>query len=767
MRPLPLLILIVMLGIITIGAAQQPTESQIQNGAPTWTPPSVPPTPVPSELVPVIIGFKEKHDAEFVKGVGGKIKRQFKITPAIAARVPPGMIERLRANPNVDYVEEDAIAYTLAENLPWGIDKIEADQVWASPYNNKGTGIKVAILDTGIQYDHPDLKNNIKGGMNFAVGYSDGCTTSNCWTDRNGHGTHVSGIVAAEDNEVGVIGAAPEANLYAVKVLSDSGSGYYSDVIQGIEWARTNKIQVISMSLGGTFDSLALQNAVKAARLSNIILVGAAGNSGDGDSYTDNIIYPARYDSVISVGATDSGDSIASWSSDGSALDVSAPGVNVLSTYIDNRYVYASGTSMAAPHVSGTVALMLKAGIPPSEIQTKLQTKSIDLLSPGWDRYSGWGRINALVAAITVTPTPTITVPGTIRLPIPGILPDSPWYGFKKRFERMGTFLTFGDEAKMQRNIDLAETRLAEAIAMSEQGKPVESLMIEYNNRITEANRFGSMIDGGTRERAMERMAIATNRHLAIMERVRQQVPEQARQGIDRAINASTMRNQQVLENLEEGFPGHSANLILNLTEERANRLIDEAQYQTPMNWSDMRDMMIANIDRQISILETLKERAKTEKSKQGIQRAIERLKEWKEKLLAMEIPDIPRPRPVPTITRTPRPAPTFTIPPRPTPLTPIYENSLTIGAVWNAETPMAVKIKITAAGMPVEAVNIKIDDIDAGVTDSHGELIHTFPGLGSYKVQASKTGYRDATVTLTLMQGGISISAQARATMP
>ena len=398
-----ILISIVMIGIITIVAAQQPgipfehpEPIQMQNGAPTWTPSSVPPTP--SHLMPVIIGFKEKPDVELVKGLGGEIKRQFRITPAISARMPAGMIERLKANPNVAYVEQDAIAYALAETMPWGVDKIDADQVWTSPYNNKGTGIKVAILDTGIQYNHNDLKNNIKGGVNFAFPYPDGCTSYICWTDRNGHGTHVSGTVAAEDNEIGVIGVAPESNLYAVKVLSDSGSGYYSDVIQGLEWAMNNNMHIISMSLGGTYDSQTLHDAIDAARTANVIVVAAAGNSGDGNPDTDNMIYPAKYDSVISVGATDSNDNVASWSSDGMALDVSAPGVNVLSTYLKSRYAYGSGTSMAAPHTSGTIALMLKSGISPAEIQNKLQTKSVDLLPSGWDRYSGWGRINALFA---------------------------------------------------------------------------------------------------------------------------------------------------------------------------------------------------------------------------------------------------------------------------------------------------------------------------------------------------------------------------------
>lgn len=339
---------------------------------------------------------------------------------------------------------------------------------------------------------------------------------------------------------------------------------------------------------------------------------------------------------------------------------------------------------------------------------------------------------------------------GTDQLSDPGILPDSPIYGIKKLFERIGTTLTFGDEAKMQRNIDLAETRLAEAIIMSEKGKTVNGLITEYNNRIAEANKLGNMTYGEKRERMLEQMANATNRHLAIMERVRQHVPEQARHGIDKAIEKTTIRNQQILENLEEVVPGQSSNLILNLIEEKTNRLVAEIQYESPKNWSDMRDRVVADIDRQIVILEKLKEKVKIEESKEGIQQAIDRLKEWKEKLLDMEIQklDIPRPRLVPT----------FTVPPRPTPHLFEAGNVLTIGVVWNAETPMTVKIKVTAVGIPVDGVNVKINGVDSGVTDSKGELIHTFQNLGSHKVHVSKSGYKDSDITLTLMREGISI---------
>lgn len=347
------------------------------------------------EKAQVIIGFKDKHDTALIKDYEGEIKREFTLINAVAVKLPKNKIDILKRHPGIEYIEPDYEASALGETTSWGVAKINAIKVWQLP--NRGTGIRVAVLDTGIQYDHPDLKNNIKGGVNFA-GYPDGSTNRIYWTDKNGHGTHVAGIVAAENNYIGVVGVAPQAWLYAVRVLNDQGSGYYSDIIQGIEWSINNNMQVVSMSLGGSSSSYALKNAVDNARARGIILVAAAGNSGDGNSATNNINYPARYSSVIAVGATNSDDTVPRWSSDGREIDVAAPGVSIISTYKGSTYATMSGTSMATPYVAGTVALMLKAGVSPDSIQNKLQTTAVDLFPAGFDVFSGYGRINALKA---------------------------------------------------------------------------------------------------------------------------------------------------------------------------------------------------------------------------------------------------------------------------------------------------------------------------------------------------------------------------------
>lgn len=371
---------------------------------PVWSPPDIPGGPpfVPPPVrdagqVQVIIGFKNLPDADLVRQHGGEVRRQFTIIRAISARLSPEAVEKLRTDPKVAYVEPDSIAFAVGEQIPWGVTKINAPQVWQAPYNNRGTGVKVAVLDTGIQYNHPDLKANIKGGVDYTRW--DGSTLYLFWTDKNGHGTHVAGTIAAVDNDIGVVGVAPEAWLYAVKVLNNQGWGYYSDIIQGVEWAKNNGMQIITMSLGGTSDSQALHDAIIAAkRNAGIIVVAAAGNSGDGNPATDNILYPARYDEVISVGATDQNDNVATWSSDGEELDVSAPGVGILSTYKGSIYATGSGTSMATPHTTGTIALMLKAGIQPNDIQTKLQNTAVDIRDSGFDVFSGYGRIDAMGA---------------------------------------------------------------------------------------------------------------------------------------------------------------------------------------------------------------------------------------------------------------------------------------------------------------------------------------------------------------------------------
>jgi subtilisin family serine protease len=367
-------------------------------------------------LVRKIVVFEgsvnEQAQSEILAQFDGIIVRPLPIVNGVAVLLPAS--QGIESAPGVSSVEEDAVVSIQEETLGWGVDRIDADLAWSV---STGSAVKVAIIDTGIDKNHPDLVGNIKGGENFVRKGSR--LDPNAWGDDNGHGTHVAGIVAATDNDIGVIGTAPTAHLYGVKVLNRNGSGYLSDVIAGIEWAIGQRMDVINMSLGTTSDVGSLHSAVDKAYAAGIVVVAAAGNSGDTNPDND-VIYPARYGSVIAVAATDSGNLRAAWSSDGPEVELDAPGVGILSTYKGGGYRTLSGTSMATPHVSGTAALMKRTPVPAAlaaydtdrsgswnaaEIRTVLGATADDLGASGRDNYYGYGLVDAQ-EAVTGVQTP-------------------------------------------------------------------------------------------------------------------------------------------------------------------------------------------------------------------------------------------------------------------------------------------------------------------------------------------------------------------------
>lgn len=346
---------------------------------------------------------------ELIARVGGAKLKNLDLIGAKAVWVPNrSAAAKLAASPGVVRVDEDVVVEALAkggksakptpsqpaEVLPWGVDRIDAELVW--PLGNTADPVRVGIIDTGISNIHPDLLANMKGGVNTI-------NPRKNWNDDNGHGSHVAGIVAALDNDIGVIGVGPAIDLYAIKVLGASGSGYLSDVIEGIQWAIANGMQVINMSLGTSDDIQSFHDAVIAAKNAGLVTVAAAGNSGG------SVLSPAAYPEVIAVSATDKNDVIASWSSRGPAVDLSAPGVSIYSTYKGTGYATLSGTSMAAPHVAGSAALVLNTSVglydtnsngkwDPDEVQAKLQATATDLGNAGFDVLYGWGLVNAYAA---------------------------------------------------------------------------------------------------------------------------------------------------------------------------------------------------------------------------------------------------------------------------------------------------------------------------------------------------------------------------------
>lgn len=274
-----------------------------------------------------------------------------------------------------------------ASEIPQGIQMINAPYLWEA--SKKGEGVVVAIIDTGCQTDHPDLIGRIVGGRNFTADYN---KDVNKFEDNNGHGTHVAGTIAAIENNVGVVGAAPLVKLLILKVLDKNGSGSYQSIIDGINyavsWRGSNgeKVRVISMSLGGPTDVANLHNAVKNAVANDILVICAAGNEGDNNSKTNEYSYPGAYNEAIAVGAIDFNKKIATFSNSNDNVDLVAPGVGILSTYIGGKYATLSGTSMATPHVSGAAALIINESesafqrhLTEAELYAQLIKKTVDL----------------------------------------------------------------------------------------------------------------------------------------------------------------------------------------------------------------------------------------------------------------------------------------------------------------------------------------------------------------------------------------------------
>ena len=350
-----------------------------------------------TRMVRVLIGFSQAASPEreaAIGGLGGVLGRRFHRFPMASAQIPERMLPMLERLSGVSFVEEDVQMHTMDQTVPWGINMIGA---LTAQESNTGTGVKVAVIDTGIQLDHPDL--NVVGNVTFVSG------TPNA-DDDNGHGSHVAGTIAAVNNSVGVIGVAPDVQLYAVKVLGSGGTGYTSDIIAGIEWSIDNGMQVINMSFGSATGTTGLKDACDAAYNAGVVVVAAAGNNGSSAGTGDNVIYPANYDSVIAVAAVDNTKARASFSSTGPGVELAAPGVNIYSTTYNASYTNKSGTSMASPHVAGLAALIIASGIADAngngrindEVRQRMDQTAEDLGSAGRDPLYGYGLVRADLA---------------------------------------------------------------------------------------------------------------------------------------------------------------------------------------------------------------------------------------------------------------------------------------------------------------------------------------------------------------------------------
>ncbi|MEI2716521.1 MAG: S8 family serine peptidase [Candidatus Nanopelagicales bacterium] len=306
-----------------------------------------------------------------------------------------GIVAELDADANLLAVGVDQRVHTVGTTDPmradqWGLTALDVETAWPLA---TGRGVTVAVLDSGVDASHPDLAGALVPGTSTRGG-----DRSAPDTDPNGHGTHVAGVIAARaNNGLGVAGVAPEASIMPVKVLGSDGSGWLSDVTEGIVWATDHGATVINLSLGGP-DASVMAPAVEYAQRRGVTVVAAAGNDASAEAS-----YPAALPGVVSVAAIGQRLDPAPFSNRGETIDFAAPGSGVLST-VPGGYESMSGTSMAAPHVSGVVALVrsIAPGVDPVAM---LQAGATDLGAPGRDDRYGDGAINAARSVASACPT--------------------------------------------------------------------------------------------------------------------------------------------------------------------------------------------------------------------------------------------------------------------------------------------------------------------------------------------------------------------------
>lgn len=335
----------------------------------------------------------------------------------VPARAADKLLAALQRNKDVEYAEPDHVATAIgAANDPyftagnqWSLSKIEAPAAWDATVGSPE--VVVAVIDSGVRSSHPDLSGKVLQGYDFINNDTDA-------SDDNGHGTAVAGITAASTNNgIGMAGISWNSLILPVKVLGADGSGSYSAMANGITWAADNGARIINLSLGGTSSSRTLQNAVNYAWNRNVILIAAAGNNGNNTAF-----YPAACKNVVAVSATDSSDRRPSWSNYGSYVDVSAPGVSVLTLSGSSSYAYWNGTSFSSPVTAGVVALMAAANptLSNAGMVDALLTNSDDIGAAGYDVYYGHGRVNARRAvASVVNTTPLDSTPPSLAISSP------------------------------------------------------------------------------------------------------------------------------------------------------------------------------------------------------------------------------------------------------------------------------------------------------------------------------------------------------------
>lgn len=289
----------------------------------------------------------------------GRRMRRLRAAPRKVRLAP----NHVRAVPRRDAAGDDA-AEPVKDGIPWGVRRIRAPEVWN---RTTGYGVKVGVIDTGVDFFHPDLSHSLRPGVNLL-------NRAILPHDDNGHGTHITGTIAAANRLRGMIGVAPRASVYPVKAFDEGGTAYVSDIVRAIDWCVRNRMNVINMSFGMDCRSPSLESAVAGAWRAGLMIVASAGN----DSKRGVVDFPARSGHSIAVGALDRRGRVASFTNRSRDIDVYAPGERIYSCWPRGRHREMSGTSMATSHVTGAIALLLayRPGLTPAQILKIVRTSA-------------------------------------------------------------------------------------------------------------------------------------------------------------------------------------------------------------------------------------------------------------------------------------------------------------------------------------------------------------------------------------------------------
>lgn len=360
-----------------------------------------------NDLEKVIISFEDSIDYQTLEDMGAEIHSELDAISSVIATIPSSTFMKADTDVSVKTISEEQIFKAAVQQPSWGYQQIKAPSALKTGYTGKG--VKIAVIDSGINSQHPDLK--VTGGASMIDG-------SSPFNDGAGHGTHVAGVIAALNNSIGVIGTAPDAELYSVKVLASNGAGTLEDVLDGLQWAINQKMDIINLSLTTGSNIPELQAMLKKANDLGIIVVAAAGNiesvnaNGTFVQEQQDVLYPARYSSVIAVGSTDTNNRLSGFSYRGPSVELAAPGEGIYSTFSTlattghDDYKISQGTSVSTPFVSAVFAQYKEAypHLTNSQLRETVKRAVIDLGPKGKDDSFGNGLVQSLQSKVPLFP---------------------------------------------------------------------------------------------------------------------------------------------------------------------------------------------------------------------------------------------------------------------------------------------------------------------------------------------------------------------------